>query len=228
MPKRIEYQNGQKMGNCTFLEIVPKPDHYNAPKRFASFICECGNIFEASIDHVKNRGDVCKECHYNKVSEKKKFHGESKLRDSKSSKEFNTWCSIKGRCYNIKNAKYPIYGQRGITMCDRWKESFDNFLEDIGRAPTPKHSIDRIDVNGNYCPENCKWSTSVEQSRNRRKSIIVEYNGEKMHLFELAERIGLSPTCLYQRVHKYKMPLIKAISLPLNAGKHLKRKRKRK
>ena len=75
---------------------------------------------------------------------------------------------MKDRCYNPNLKHYKDYGGRGIIVCDRWKDSFENFFEDMGLKPSSKHSIDRIDVNGNYESRNCKWSTDQEQARNRR------------------------------------------------------------
>jgi hypothetical protein len=73
-----------------------------------------------------------------------------------------------GRCENSNVERYPSYGGRGIKVCERWRGSFKNFLADMGRKPTPKHSIDRIDVDGNYEPGNCRWATNSEQQRNKR------------------------------------------------------------
>lgn len=80
-------------------------------------------------------------------------------------KEYNSWRAMKERCDNKKYHAYNRYGGRGIRYCERWKD-FANFLHDMGRKPTPKHSLDRIDNDGDYCPENCRWATQTEQVRN--------------------------------------------------------------
>jgi len=82
--------------------------------------------------------------------------------------EYSVWHDMKQRCLNIKNKDFPQYGGRGISICDRWINSFDAFIDDIGERPTGVYSLDRIDNDGNYEPLNCKWSTGYEQATNRR------------------------------------------------------------
>ncbi|MDR3473386.1 MAG: hypothetical protein P4M09_17130 [Devosia sp.] len=84
--------------------------------------------------------------------------------------EYHSWISMNSRCYNQKSNRYQYYGARGIIVCQRWRESFEAFLADMGRRPTPSHSIDRLEVNGNYEPGNCRWATPTEQRNNRTDS----------------------------------------------------------
>lgn len=92
-----------------------------------------------------------------------------KLKHSRSSTEYSSWTNMKYRCYNKNCPQYEHYGARGITVCDRWLNSFDDFYDDMGKKPDKSMSLDRIDVNGNYEPSNCRWATSQQQSRNKRK-----------------------------------------------------------
>lgn len=96
-----------------------------------------------------------------------------------NSREYAAWAQMKQRCYNKKNPKYKFYGFRGITVCDSWKNSFLTFLKDLGKKPSPKHSLDRIDVNGNYESSNCRWATSKQQNLNKdpRKNKMSKYKG---------------------------------------------------
>lgn len=95
-------------------------------------------------------------------------------------KPYRTWAALKNRCFNTRSTKYPIYGGRGITVCERWlgENGFINFYADMGDPPSPTHSIDRIDVNGNYCPENCRWATPREEACNTRDNLLYTMDGK--------------------------------------------------
>jgi hypothetical protein len=111
---------------------------------------------------------------------------------------YRTWLGMKNRCSKPGSPTYERYGARGISVCPRWIESFDNFLADMGIRPTGT-SIERIDNDGNYEPSNCKWATRTEQSRNRRNNIKVVYRGVQLTLSEACERSGAR----YERIRRH-------------------------
>lgn len=139
-----------------------------------------------------------------------KTHGKT------STPEFNVWSKMKHRCSSPSNKCYRHYGGRGITVCDRWLHSFENFLTDMGARPTSKHSIDRIDGNGNYEPGNCRWATMTQQIRNRSISLHVTYEGVTRPLPEWCEIKGLSYHGVRQRLRKGWSPE-RAFETPMQA-----------
>ena len=104
------------------------------------------------------------------------------------------------RCYDPRSRGFSNYGARGIEVCDRWRHSFANFLADIGTRPSPRHTLDRIDSDGNYEPTNCRWATWIAQQNNRRNNRILVCDGESKTLAEWARTIGLPLTTLVNRL----------------------------
>jgi len=146
--------------------------------------CECGKIIKIR-SAVLGKNTSC-GCYKKKLmSAMASRHGMTGTREMRSYQ-----CCL-ARCYRESNHNYMLYGGRGIGMCQRWRDSFLNFYADMGPCP-PGHSLDRINVNGGYEPGNCKWSSPVEQSNNKRNNTIVIYGGKKYTIANLARALGLS------------------------------------
>lgn len=105
--------------------------------------------------------------------------------------EHRAWIAMVKRCTNPKDVAYQHYGGRGITVCSRWLESYEAFWEDMGRRPSADHSLDRIDVDGDYEPSNCRWATKQQQMQNMRRTVRVNLDGEQLCLAEACRRVGI-------------------------------------
>jgi hypothetical protein len=127
-----------------------------------TYKCYCGNLFVTKAHHIKSGDTKSCGCLLLKIATK---HGHNRV--GKRTTTYNSWAGMNKRCNSPKDNKYPIYGGRGITICNRWSE-FTNFLADMGEKPKGT-SLDRIDVNGNYEPSNCRWATPHEQRVNQRR-----------------------------------------------------------
>ncbi len=113
--------------------------------------------------------------------------------------EYRIWKGLRGRCQNPGNPKFPIYGGRGIKVCERWS-IFTAFFADMGPKPSPQHQIERLDNNGNYCPENCVWATAKTQARNRRSSRLLTFQGRTQTLAAWCEELGYHHTTVLFRL----------------------------
>jgi len=116
--------------------------------------------------------------------------------------EYSTWSLMIQRCEDPSSDRYGYYGGRGISVCPKWRTSFAAFLEDVGPKPSPAHSLDRIDPNGNYEPGNVRWATKKEQARNRRTNRLLTVNGETRCLSEWSEITGIPKTTLRLRLER--------------------------
>lgn len=113
---------------------------------------------------------------------------------------FQVWNGMKARCEQVNHSNYKNYGGRGIKVCERW-QTFDNFLADMG-TPEKGMSLDRIDHNGDYQPDNCRWASRREQSLNTRRSRMLEFNGVSKTAHEWAEELNIDPKTLRQRLYR--------------------------
>lgn len=169
--------------------------HTENKRAYWNCICKCGNKKIAQGKLVSS-GNV-KSCGcLNHISSNLK-HGKS------NTSEYNSWNSMKSRCNNPNYPKYKSYGARGIKMDERWS-SFENFIADMGSKPSPKHTIERINVNGNYAKDNCYWATSKEQSINKRNTAILmnTENGVFYNSYpQAAQSLNLKTAALYAKLN---------------------------
>lgn len=134
--------------------------------------------------------------------------GDNKTHGMRGSKIYSVWTGIKTRCYNQNDHNYLRYGARGIKMCDSWKGSFESFYEDVGDIPekpeTEKKpmSLDRIDNEGDYSPENCEWSTWSDQCNNRRSNVLLTRDGKIMNVLQWAKELSMDAKLIYSRKSK--------------------------
>lgn len=166
---------GQKFGRLTVIDVLPK----------GRIICrcDCGTIKNLQRSHVFWGGVKSCGC---LVREQLKTHGKS------GSPEYVPWMQMRGRCLNPTNPSFEKYGAIGIKIHPEWVESFQSFLDHIGKRPSKKHTIDRIDNEGHYVPGNVRWATKKEQAQNRKNSIWIEHEGRNMALIDWAAEIGIS------------------------------------
>ncbi len=183
--------------------------------------CECGSTCLASTNNLRS-GDGTKSCG---CLSRENFHGKithGRTRGYSEPPEYRVWCTMRERCSNPKNHKYISYGARGIAVCDRWLD-FGNFIADMGLRPSPCHSIDRINNDGNYEPGNCRWATPKEQANNRRprknttQFIPVTISGVTCTVIEWSKINGISISTATRRIESGWSPNI-AVTHKLTRG----------
>lgn len=192
--RKLNIQPGERYGRLTIVNELLTVNK----RRFFKCSCDCGNMIEIHLERLRiGNTKSCGCLRRETTSASFTSHGERKGKGS--SPEYRSWAGMMARCFNKKNARYKDYGGRGITVTERWND-FSNFLADMGRKPSSKHSLDRIDNNGNYEPSNCRWATWHEQKLNTRAARFIEYNNKMYHLSELAKLNNMSAAKLHQRL----------------------------
>lgn len=132
--------------------------------------------------------------------------------------EYVAWYMMKRRCFDKNGKFYHHYGGRGITVCDRWLNSYDNFLADMGRRPTSSHSLNRIDNDGHYCPENCRWDLPIEQHNNTRTNRWYVFHGKRLTLSQWSKEIGMNITTIKSRIDYLGWSVEKAFTTPVDSN----------
>lgn len=180
---------GARFGSLVVTGAVCRNGHW-----FWECLCDCGNTTSAqgaTLESGERHSCGCTRAR--NLRARRLTHGYS------CSATYTCWSQMIQRCTNPKNIGWSHYGGRGINVCERWRSSFVLFLHDMGERP-PGMTIDRINVNGGYCPENCRWASIIEQRRNKRNTIYLMLDGKEESLMDAAERLGINAKSLRKRL----------------------------
>jgi hypothetical protein len=194
-------QVGDRFNRLTIVERVPRPANSKRQAVYWECRCDCGNTV-ALYSHLLTSGHTksC-GCLYREGSRARALkHGR------RHSPEYNSWANMLSRCTNVNNPVFAHYGGRGIAVCDEWRTSFEEFFADMGPKPTPAHSLERIDVDRNYEPTNCRWATRKEQNENKRNSLFLVFRGERLVIAQVAKQLDIDRTTLTRYMRRNGWP----------------------
>lgn len=192
---KVKDLKGQRFGRLTVLEFA------DTKGGTARWLCQCDCGAKCIINGARLRNGSTKSCGCLRAELRAKLNSKHGMSGSKS---YSSWKCMLARCTNRNVAAYPNYGGRGITVCDEWRNDFQKFFDYVSKLEhfeEEGYSLDRIDNDGNYEPGNVRWASRKEQARNRRDTVFVEYQGEKMTLAEAAERAGISYDLAWSRYY---------------------------
>lgn len=201
---------GKVFGHVTVKEYLGFIPNKNTGRLYNTYLCRCGcgKEWEVVRQSFIGKKRKIKSCGCNnlrhEIGLRSKTHGLSKHRIHR------LWSSMRSRCYNKNNLKYPRYGGRGIIVCERWNE-FINFYNDMGACPEG-YSLDRIDVNGNYEPANCRWVDQKTQQNNRGNNRKLTFNGETKNVTEWGKLTGIPSKIIRQRIDRDGMTTEEALT----------------
>ena len=186
---------GKRFERLTVIERDNTRPSGHGHVRIWKCICDCGNIVYASTNSLKSGNTKSCGCYKRDFSRRNNTtHGMSKT------ELYNVWNSMKTRCYNKKSERYSSYGGRGISVCDEWRHDYKAFYDwCMENGYKSGLTIDRIDVDGNYCPENCRWVDYTTQANNMRTNHVIEFNGESHTIAEWSRITSITPAALYHR-----------------------------
>lgn len=199
----------KKFGNLLVVKRIE--DSKTGIPRFRCS-CDCGGYAETTGYALRSGNTKSCGCFQKqRASESSKTHGLSKT------VEYRAWIDLLKRCCDPDSQMYSHYGGRGIVVCDRWLNGFENFLADMGKRPDGME-IDRINNNGNYEPENCRWTTRIVNTNNKRNNVLITFKNETKTASEWSRVVGLSAKAIAMRITKYKWTPERALTQPLQSN----------
>ena len=226
MGARIIINIGDKFGYLTVInEIEPHITPCGTIRRRFLCECECGTQVVRSmktLTSICNPSCGCKSFNIGLLN--KKY-----TKEQTSSFLYSTWLGMRQRCLDKNQSHYKYYGGKGITMCEEWMNDYSKFYEwSIKNGASKELTIDRIDNNGNYEPNNCRWVDSIVQANNKTQNRIIEYNGEKLTLMQWSRKTGIGEGTIRRRIDKYGYTIDEALGFEIHNKKQYDRNNRRK
>ena len=206
---------GEVFGRLTIIKRAPN----RGRRTYWECECSCGEEKEVDSDHLVSGHTKSCGCLHKETASinglNNNVHGEAT--GGKYSAEYSIWKGMFSRCYNRSNTHYSSYGGRGITISEEW-HTFTNFLQDMGRRPSSKLTIERLDNNKGYNKENCVWATYKVQANNNRHNRIIEYKGKTQTLSMWATELGVKYSSLNSRINREKWSIEEAFTTPIKTS----------
>lgn len=214
---------GKKFNRLTILKEVEPSQYSKGIMRNVLCECDCGNQKVIDLNSIKrNKSMSCKCLNKEIASKNSTTHGLTMLSAGVRHSDYDIWIKMKSRCFNKNDKSYKHYGARGISVCNQWASSFKDFINDLGWRPSKDYSLERIDYNKDYCPENCKWILKSEQSKNSRRVNLFTYKGKEYCLTDFCKEFSFPYSTMRHRVYDLGIPIEEAIKYP----QHYKFKKK--
>lgn len=186
---------GRVFGDLTVLEeLAPRITPLGFTRRVVKCKCVCGSDVSTDLTSVTTGNTKSCGCSRGKANA---THGHTRGR--KFTAEYQCWAAMIARCEKSSGAEFHRYGGRGISVCERWRHSFENFFIDMGKRP-PSMTLDRINNDGNYEPGNCQWATKAQQAKNTSQNVYLEFNGRRMTLTDWSRETGFAPETISRRL----------------------------
>jgi hypothetical protein len=186
---------GQRFGKLVADKVVGS----HRKGRVWRCTCDCGGTNDVPSERLRNGWTKSCGCravdHGRYLSSLRVTHGQSH-----KVPEYNIWAGMKARCSNPRSKSWRRYGGRGIRVCAEWANDFEAFLRDMGPRPSPAHSLDRMDYDGDYSPKNCRWATMLQQNNNRSSNRVIEAFGERLSSAEWEDRTGVRAAVIRDRI----------------------------
>lgn len=227
MAAKTKVKSGDRYGNLVIVkEIEPHTTPCGTIRRRFLCKCDCGNTTTRTLVNLNKDNFHSCGC----VDRKRIGNLNRKYTDEqRKSFLYSTWNGMRQRCLDSKSSHYKYYGERGITICDEWMNDYTKFYDwCIANGATEELTIDRIDVNGNYEPNNCRWVDTITQANNKNQNRFIEYNGEKLTIMQWSRKTGIKEATIRMRLDKYGYNVGEALGYEMHKTKQYNRENRRK